>query len=304
MKTRLLKRCLVAFAALALALPAFADGKKIKRAEALVLTNGQIHTMDAQRRVVSEVLIENGRIVDAGKNVDRSGRVRVIDLGGRTVIPGIIDAHNHIVLVGNRPGWHTPMEHVFSIPEAIQAYLERSVELDAAGVPRTEFITTIGPIAARQLAEQRLPELPELDAIPRPVYIQAAQGGTRMNSAAIAWFAANNPAVEVNPTTGALIRGPALQTLREKLLTPDSRKRTAFGALQYFTTLGITWTRRASRRCPRWRRACATRSSSLATTGCAPRASASSPAAASPDWSPSVRPAGAGRIIRSTSPVF
>jgi predicted amidohydrolase YtcJ len=240
MKTRLLKRCLVAFAALALALPAFADGKKIKRAEALVLTNGQIHTMDAQRRVVSEVLIENGRIVDAGKNVDRSGRVRVIDLGGRTVIPGIIDAHNHIVLVGNRPGWHTPMEHVFSIPEAIQAYLERSVELDAAGVPRTEFITTIGPIAARQLAEQRLPELPELDAIPRPVYIQAAQGGTRMNSAAIAWFAANNPAVEVNPTTGALIRGPALQTLREKLLTPDSRKRTAFGALQYFTTLGIT----------------------------------------------------------------
>ena len=235
-----MKRFLVALAALALTLPAFADGKKIRRAEALVLTNGQIHTMDAQRRVVQEVLIENGRIVDAGKNVDRSGRVRVIDLGGRTAIPGIIDAHNHIVLVGNRPGWHTPMEHVFSIPEVIQAYLERSVELDAAGVPRSEFITTIGPIAARQLAEQRLPELPELDAIPRPVYIQAAQGGTRMNSAAIAWFAANNPAVVVNPTTGALVSGPALQTLREKLLTPESRKRTAFGALQYFNTLGIT----------------------------------------------------------------
>jgi predicted amidohydrolase YtcJ len=229
-------------AALLLPAPAAAEHphKKIKRAEALVLANGRIHTMDAQRRVVSEVLIENGRFVDVGRNVDRSGRVRVIDLRGRTVIPGIIDAHNHIVLVGNRPGWHTPMEHVFSIPEAIAAYLERSVELDAAGVPRTEFITTIGPIAARQLAEQRLPELAELDAIPRPVYIQAAQGGTRMNSAAIAWFAANNPAVVVNPATGALISGPALQTLREKLLTPESRKRTAFGALQYFTTLGIT----------------------------------------------------------------
>ena len=237
-------RILAAALLAALALPAASDGgrdgkKKVKRAEALVLTNGRIHTMDADNRVVEEVLIENGRFVDVGRKVDRSGRERVIDLRGKTVIPGIIDAHNHIVLVGNRPGWHTGMEHVFTIPEAIQAYLERSVELDAAGVPRSEFITTIGPIAARQFAEQRLPELPELDAIPRPVYNQAAQGGSRANSAAAAWFAANNPAVTVNLVTGA-VSGPALQTLRQRLLTPESRKRTAFDALQYFTTLGIT----------------------------------------------------------------
>jgi predicted amidohydrolase YtcJ len=236
-------RGLVAAALLgALALPALADGdrdhdgkdKRVKRAEALVLTNGRIHTMDAKNRVVEEVLVENGRFFEVGRRVDRSGRVRVIDLRGRTVIPGIIDAHNHIVLVGNRPGWHTPMEHVFTIPEAIVEYQKRALE-----VPPGEFITTIGPIAARQFAEQRLPELPELDAIPRPVYIQAAQGGSRANSAAAAWFAANNTGVTVDPTTGA-VSGPALQRLREHLLTPETRKRTAFGALQYFTTLGIT----------------------------------------------------------------
>ena len=237
-------RILAAALLAALALPALADGdrhskKKVKRAEALVLTNGRIHTMDADNRVVEEVLIENGRFVDVGRKVDRSGRVRVIDLRGKTVIPGIIDAHNHIVLVGNRPGWSTGMEHVFTIPEAIQAYLERSVELDAAGVPRSEFITTIGPISAIQFAENRLPTGAELDAIPRPVYLQAAQGGTRANALAAAWFAANAPGVTVNPDTGA-VSGPALQALRTQLLTPETRKRSARDALQYFTALGIT----------------------------------------------------------------
>jgi predicted amidohydrolase YtcJ len=237
-------RILAAALLAALALPAASDDgrdgkKKVKRAEALVLTNGRIHTMDADNRVVEEVLIENGRFVDVGRKVDRSGRVRVIDLRGKTVIPGIIDAHNHIVLVGNRPGWSTGMEHVFTIPEAIQAYLDRSVELDAAGVPRSEFITTIGPISAIQFAENRLPTGAELDAIPRPVYVQAAQGGTRANALAAAWFAANAPGVTVNPDTGA-VSGPALQALRTQLLTPETRKRSARDALQYFTALGIT----------------------------------------------------------------
>jgi len=217
---RIFAAALIGVSALALSTFAVADrdhdgrgSKKVKRAEALVLTNGKIYTMDASNRVVNEVLIENGRVVEAGKHVDRSGRVKIIDLKGHTVVPGIIDAHNHIVLVGNRPGWHTPMEHVFTIPDAIAAYQAR-----AAQVPPGEFITTIGPIAARQFAEQRLPELPELNAIPRPVYIQAAQGGSRANTEAAAWFASRNPAVTVNPTTGA-VSGPALQTLREQLLT-------------------------------------------------------------------------------------
>ena len=86
----------------------------------LGLINGRIHTMDRASQVVSQVLIRDGRIAAVGNNVvRRGGGLTVVDLKGRTVIPGIIDAHNHIVLVGNRPGWHTPLEHVFTIPEAI-----------------------------------------------------------------------------------------------------------------------------------------------------------------------------------------
>lgn len=215
--------------------------RKAHRSEGLVITNGTIYTMDPDNPVVREVLIMNGRFAEVGRKVDRSRQVKVVDVGGRVVIPGIIDAHNHIVLVGNRPGYHTPMEHVFTIPEAIAEYQVRAMELDAAGVPSDQFITTIGPIAARQFAENRLPTIQELDSVSltRPVYVQAAQGGIRANTAAMNWFAANNPAVTVNPDTGA-VSGPALQTLRIAFLTPETRKRTAYETLQYFTTLGIT----------------------------------------------------------------
>lgn len=203
---------------------------------ALVLVNGRIHTMDQNNRVVSQALIRNGRFAAVGNSVDaRGGNPRRVDLKGRTVIPGIIDAHNHIVLVGNRPGWHTPLEHVFTIPDAIAVLKARSAE-----VPPGEFVTTIGPVSAMQFAERRLPTLTELDAVGRPVYIQAAQGGARTNSQGKTWLEARG--VTVAPD-GA-ITGPqltaALLALRKELLTPEARKRTALGALQYYARLGIT----------------------------------------------------------------
>src|SRR5688572_32151279 len=85
-------------------------------AQDLLLVNGRIHTMDATSRVVAQVWIRNGRFAAVGNNLSTQNNPRRIDLRGRTVIPGIVDAHNHIVLVGNRPGWHTPLEHVFTIP--------------------------------------------------------------------------------------------------------------------------------------------------------------------------------------------
>jgi len=200
----------------------------------LLLVNGRIHTMDAASRVVSQVLIQNGRFAAVGNSLSARG-ARRIDLKGKTVIPGIIDAHNHIVLVGNRPGWHTPLEHVFTIPDAVAELKARS-----AGVPRGEFITTVGPISANQFAERRLPTLTELDAVNRPVYIQAAQGGTRTNSEGKAWLEARGVTVTADGAIAGPALGLALQTLRKELLTPEARRRTALGALQYYARLGIT----------------------------------------------------------------
>jgi predicted amidohydrolase YtcJ len=201
----------------------------------LALINGKIHTMDRDNRVVSQALIRNGRFVAVGNTVSRSGNVRTVNLMGKTVIPGIIDAHNHIVLVGNRPGWHTPLEHVFTIPDAIAELKKRSAQ-----VPAGEFITTVGPIAAMQFEERRLPNLMELDAVDRPVFIIAAQGGTRTNTQGKMWFEAKRVMVGADGTIAGNQSGLALQILRKELLTADSRKRSALGALQYYSSLGVT----------------------------------------------------------------
>ena len=202
----------------------------------LAFINGRIHTMDPNNRIVSQAVIRDGRFAAVGDNVaGQAANIRRVNLMGKTVIPGIIDAHNHVVLVGNRPGWHTPLEHVFTIPDAIAELKARSGE-----VPRGEFITTIGPISAMQFVERRLPNLMELDAVDRPVYIQAAQGGTRTNTAAKAWLESRGVMVAADGSITGPALGLALQTLRKELLTPDTRKRTALGALQYYAKLGIT----------------------------------------------------------------
>jgi predicted amidohydrolase YtcJ len=203
----------------------------------LALVNGKIHTMDASKRVVSQALIQNGRFTAVGNNAAAPRGVKVVDLKGHTVVPGLIEAHNHIVLVGNRPGRHVLLEDVFTLQDVVKRYQSKAAE-----TPPGEFLTTIGPIAAMQFPEQRLPNLSELDPVNRPVYINAAQGGVRTNSPGKAWLEAKGVTVSADGTiaggaTGATL---ALRLLREQFLTPESRKRNSFEALSYYAGLGIT----------------------------------------------------------------
>src|SRR5688500_19808200 len=83
----------------------------------LALTNGRIHTMDAKNTVARAALIRDGRFIAVGNTVPTPAGTRVIDLGGRTVVPGLIEGHVHIVSLANRPGYHTILEHTTSIRE-------------------------------------------------------------------------------------------------------------------------------------------------------------------------------------------
>src|SRR6516162_830710 len=57
----------------------------------LALINGRIHTLDAKNTIASAVVIRNGRFVTVGNaNPPRQAGTRVIDLKGRTVVPGLL----------------------------------------------------------------------------------------------------------------------------------------------------------------------------------------------------------------------
>jgi predicted amidohydrolase YtcJ len=71
----------------------------------LVLVNGTIYTVDKARPVASALAVARGRILLAGSDADAKGLANaattVIDLHGATVVPGFIDAHAHLLGLGD-----------------------------------------------------------------------------------------------------------------------------------------------------------------------------------------------------------
>jgi predicted amidohydrolase YtcJ len=138
-----------------------------------ILVNGKVITLDGRSSMAQGIAIHDGRILETGTNEDVRKRAdahtKVIDLGGRTVIPGLMDSHIH----------------------ALRAGLTYSVELSWIGVPslakgldlireaaRTakpgQWIKIGGGWTELQFAEKRGPTVAELAAAApdRPVYVQ------------------------------------------------------------------------------------------------------------------------------------
>ena len=72
-------------------------------AASLALVGGRVRTLDAHGTIAEAMLIEHGRSAAVGTQRRRATRwrrdaVEVIDLDGRTVLPGMIDAHTHVEL--------------------------------------------------------------------------------------------------------------------------------------------------------------------------------------------------------------
>ncbi|HEX5046633.1 MAG TPA: amidohydrolase family protein [Gammaproteobacteria bacterium] len=139
--------------------------------EDLALTNGAILTMDAGDRTVSTVRIRDHRFVSVGEPVDRKEPcVRVVDLGGRTAIPGLIDSHTHFVRTAQAPGpFIAGLESAASLAD-----LERALAAAASKAEPGEWVAAIGGFTPIQFAERRLPTREELGkAVPdHPVYMQ------------------------------------------------------------------------------------------------------------------------------------
>ena len=217
------------------------------QADELVFINGNIHTMDAKNSIVRTVTIRNGRFTAVGGAVPRAaaGR-RIIDLRGRTVVPGIIDNHNHIVAMGNRPGFHTPLENATSIAD-----VQATIAARAAAAPKGVWITTIGGFHRNQLFAPpempRLPTLAELDkAAPNnPVFLsEGFSGPSATNSLGKKFFESPIMPIPVG-ADGSMAAGPqssgrALLVLRQTLLDAAERRRGALDAMNYGLSLGVT----------------------------------------------------------------
>jgi len=207
----------------------------------IALVNGRIHTMDASNSVVSAVTMRGGKFVSVGHDAGgaaEAGCKKVINLQGRVAIPGLVDNHNHILLLGLRPGYHTPLESAASFADIRSIYAAR-----IAGAPAGSFITTIGGFNPVQFAEKRLPTLTELDAIApnNPVYLQVSfTGPSSTNTAGRNFFISKGVTVGADGSIAANTQTLlALNALRSVQTSADKRRST-IDAMTYAAQLGVT----------------------------------------------------------------
>ena len=127
----------------------------------LILHNAKVVTVDANFSIQQAVAVEAGRIRAVGTNAEvlklRGAKTRLIDLQGKTVLPGLIDSHVHALGAGlsEYRGEIPPLDSF----AAVQAY----IRTQAAKTPKGEWILVPRTFPTR-LKEMSMPTREVLDA--------------------------------------------------------------------------------------------------------------------------------------------
>jgi predicted amidohydrolase YtcJ len=163
-------KALAVFAALYLIFPAgFASAQSADT----VLLNGKILTVDKDFRVQEALAIAHGQVLASGTSAAMKklagSKAKLIDLGGRTVIPGLTDGHIHgiraALTFGTEVNW-------IGVP-TLKAALEK-IRQAAKDQKPGSWIVVAGGWTEEQFAEKRRPTAREVAAVApdNPVYIQ------------------------------------------------------------------------------------------------------------------------------------
>jgi hypothetical protein len=184
----------------------------------LVFRNGTVITIDDARPEAGAVAVRKGRIVAVGTEAEvlplAGPRTRVMDLAGRTLLPGFVDSHGHAWLLGIQATTANLLPPPDGTGRDIPA-LQQLLRDWAAQNPQA--LASVGWIAGfgyddSQLAEQRHPTRADLDAISTeyPVVLVHQSGHLgAVNSKALAL--AGVTAATPDPKGGVFRREPGSQ---------------------------------------------------------------------------------------------
>ena len=203
----------------------------------LALRNGKIVTLSTPA-IVSEVVIRDGLVVHVGPGGrhDYTPCTRVIDLKGRTAIPGLIDGHIHFVTWGFRPGNDARLDRAESIADAMHIIAKR-----ADGLAARQWVTAVGGWSRSQFSDNRLPTRDELDQVSpnNPVFVWEREGLPAVtNSSGAAYFTGHGIAVSAN---GELAVGRDTAVAYSLLGTSQvDPQRGTRDAMAYLAGVGVT----------------------------------------------------------------
>jgi len=152
----------------------------------LILTNGRFHTVDRANPLATAVAIKDGKFLAVGDAEDvmrhRTPEAQVIDLNGRTVIPGLNDSHLHLIRGGLNYNLELRWEGVPSLADALRMLKEQALR-----TPSPQWVRVVGGWNEFQFAEKRMPTLDEINAAApdTPVFILHLYDRALLNRAAL-----------------------------------------------------------------------------------------------------------------------
>ncbi|MEO1257148.1 MAG: amidohydrolase [Bacteroidota bacterium] len=141
-------------------------------APSLIVHNGKLATMASDGDFQQALAVKDGLIQAVGDNEDilklKGANTEVIDLNGRTLIPGLNDSHTHVVRAGLNYNMELRWDGVTSLKRAMEMLKEQ-----AARTPEGQWIRVVGGWTEHQFEEKRLPTLEEInEAVPdKPVFL-------------------------------------------------------------------------------------------------------------------------------------
>jgi len=152
----------------------------------LILVNGRIRTLGKGKPEVSAMAIRDGRFLVVGTDAEvmaiRGNGTQVIDLKGRTVIPGLNDSHTHVIRGGLNYNLELRWDGVPSLADALKMLREQ-----ARRTPPPQWVRVIGGWSEFQFAERRMPTLDEINAVSpeTPVFVLHLYDRAFLNGAAL-----------------------------------------------------------------------------------------------------------------------
>lgn len=89
--------------------------------ESLLIKNGTIITVTNGTFEETDLLLQNGKISQIGKNINPPSNTKIIDATGKFIMPGIIDAHSHMAISGGVNEWTNPITAEVQIEDVINS---------------------------------------------------------------------------------------------------------------------------------------------------------------------------------------
>jgi predicted amidohydrolase YtcJ len=172
----------------------------------LILSNGKIVTVDERFTIAQAVAVAADRIIAVGTNQDVSRLARPatrrIDLRGRTVVPGLIDNHMHLLRYGTTWKYEVRWDGVETRKEALDLLRARTSRVRAG-----EWIYNLGGWAIEQFSDDATPfTREELDKVApnHPVFLQASYYEAYLNSRALEALG-----IDQNPNANGAVKDAA-----------------------------------------------------------------------------------------------